>query len=143
MFDGFLAESADPISIDADQLQWSQREGRDVLEYSGSVVASRGEMVIRASRILVILPTGGDGGRTFDRIEASGNVVLEAGPQTASADSAIMDMVAQSVVMTGDVSLFDGTNEMAGNRLTIDLQTGNWQLGTGGERVRTIVNPNR
>lgn len=141
MFGGFLSQSGDPISIDADQLQWSQQSGRDVLEYTGNVVASRGNMRISASRLAVFLPAESGADRTFDRIEASGNVTMVAGAQNVSADVAIMDMVAQTVTMTGNVELFDGTNEMGGNSLTIDLTTGNWQLGTGSERVRTVINP--
>lgn len=142
MFGGFLSDSSDPISIDADRLEWSQQSGQDVLVYSGDVVAERGEMSISAGRLAVFLPAESGAGRTFDRIEASGNVSIQAGEQTASAQLAIMDMVAQTVVMTGDVALFDGANEMAGDSLTIDLATGGWQLGTGAERVRTVVNPN-
>ncbi len=142
MFGGFLSQSADPISIDADSLSWTQQDGRDVLQYTGGVVATRGAMRIEAARLTVFLPAEGSD-RTFDRIEASGNVRVDAGSQTAAAELAVMDMVAQTVVMTGTVSIFDGANEMAGNRLTIDLATGNWQLGTGGDRVRTVVNPNQ
>ena len=140
MFGGFLANSADPISIDADELQWSQQSGRDVLEYTGGVIASRGDMRISAARLAVFLPNELGADRTFDRIEASGNVTMRAGDQNVSADVAIMDMVGQTVTMSGSVELNDGTNEMGGDRLTIDLTTGNWQL-SGTDRVRTIINP--
>ena len=140
MFGGFLAQSNNPINIDADLLQWTQREGRDIIEYTGNVVATRGDMVIRASTLTVFLPRTATG-VTFDRIEASGNVSIVAGPQRASAQSAVMDMVAQTVVMNGEVALNDGINQMSGQRLTIDLTTGNWQIEAGTDRVRTIINP--
>lgn len=142
MFGEFIAESSDPISINADMLEWAQRGDRDVLEYSGNVIATRGDMIIRASRLTVFLPAGGAAADvTFDRIEASGNVSIVAGPQTVAAQLAVMDMLAQTVVMTGNVTLDDGANQMSGDRLTVDLATGGWQLGTGADRVRTIVNP--
>jgi lipopolysaccharide export system protein LptA len=142
MFGGFLEQSSDPISIDADLLEWSQRDGRDVIEYSGNVVATRGNMTIRAARLTVFLPVAGaSNGTTFDRIEAAGNVSISAGPQNATAESAVMDMVAQTVVMSGNVALNDGVNQMAGQRLTVDLANGNWQIDAGNDRVRTILNP--
>lgn len=140
MFGGFLAQSNNPINIDADLLQWTQRDGQDVIEYTGNVVASRGEMTIRAGTLTVFLPRTA-AGVTFDRIEASGNVSIVADPQQASAQTAVMDMVAQTVVMNGEVTLNDGTNQMSGQRLTIDLTTGNWQIEAGTDRVRTILNP--
>lgn len=141
MFGGFLSDSSEAISIDASSLSWRQQGGRDILEYTGGVVATRGAMRIEASRLTVFLPAEGSD-RTFDRIEASGNVVVEAGRQTASSQLAVMDMVGQTVVMTGDVAVFDGTNELSGDRLTINLATGGWQLGTGADRVRTVITPN-
>ena len=145
MFGGFAAQSNDPISIDAEELQWTQQGDRQVLEYSGNVVATRGTMTIRAATLAVFLPVDGAAqGGTFDRIEASGNVSIVAGDQNASAQSAVMDMVNRNVVMSGNVTLNDGVNQMSGQRLTINLDTGNWQLEGGGgddNRVRTIVNP--
>lgn len=145
MFGGFAAESNDPISINAETLQWTQRDGRQILEYRGGVVATRGDMTIRASVLTVFLPLEGTaGGGTFDRIEASGNVSIVASEQNASAQNAVMDMVGQTVVMTGNVSLNDGVNQMSGERLTVDLRTGNWQMEAGaGNRVQTVVNPAR
>ena len=144
MFGGFLTQSQDPISVDADSLQWLIVDGREVLEYRGDVVAVRGDMTIRAAQLNVYLPAAdAEGGGAFDRIEASGNVSVVAGNQRATAETAMMDMVAQTVVMTGNVALSDGANQMSGERLTVDLATGGWRLEAGSPngRVRTVVNP--
>lgn len=138
MFGGFLAQTADPIEITADALQWTQRDGRDVYEYTGNVVAHRGEMTIRAASLVAIQSAG----MTFDRIEANGAVTITTGAQSATANSAVMDMVAQTIVMTGNVQLTDGENRMSGQRFTVDLATGGWRIETnGGERVQTVINP--
>jgi lipopolysaccharide export system protein LptA len=139
MFGGFLAQSNDPIEISADALQWTERNGVDVFEYTGDVIARRGGMVIRAA---ILTAFQSQGGMTFDRIEASGNVSVVSGTQSATATSAVMDMVAQTIVMTGNVSLSDGPNHMSGYRFTVNLATGGWQLETTGqERVQTVINP--
>lgn len=138
MFGGFLAQTADPIEITADALQWTQQDGRELFEYTGNVVARRGEMTIRAASLIAIQSAG----MTFDRIEAAGDVTVNAGPQSATANRAIIDMVGQTIVMTGNVSLTDGANRMSGQRFTVDLATGGWRLETTGtERVQTVINP--
>jgi lipopolysaccharide export system protein LptA len=138
MFGGFLAQSNEAIEIVADTLQWTERDGRDVFEYTGNVVARRGDMVIRAASLVAIQSEG----ITFDRIEATGNVSITAGAQAATANAAIMDMVGRTIVMTGNVSISDGANRMSGARFTVDLATGGWRLETAGnERVQTVINP--
>ena len=142
MFGGFLAQSNEPIRIDASSLERTLRDGREVLEYSGNVVARRGDMVIRASVLTVLLPAPGGPGGAFERITATGNVSVISGAQNATANNAVMDMVRRTIIMTGDVSLADGTNQMSGQTLTIDLATGGWLLETGAnQRVVTVINP--
>jgi len=138
MFGGFLAQTADPIEITADTLQLTERDGRDVFEYTGNVVARRCEITIRAASLIAIQSAG----MTFDRIEATGDVTVNAGAQSATANNAIIDMVGHTIVMTGNVSLTDGGNRMSGQRFTVDLATGGWRLETTGtERVQTVINP--
>lgn len=145
MFGGFLATSNAAILIDAQSLERRQDGGREVLQYAGGVVARRGDMEIRADSLTVFLPRPGDtAGVTFDRIEATGNVAVTSGVQRATANRAVMDMVAQTVVMTGNVALADGANQMSGQTFTVDLATGGWRLETGGNnRVQTVINPGR
>ena len=146
MFGGFLGQSDAPISIDADSLQWIVVDGRDVLEYQGGVVAVRGDMTIRSDRLTVYLPLpdAADAG-AFDRLEAAGTVTVIAGGQRVNAQSAIMDMLAQTIVMDGNVVLNNGGTQMAGDHLAVDLATGDWRLDatTPEGRVRTTVNTQR
>jgi lipopolysaccharide export system protein LptA len=146
MFGGFLATTEDAISIDANTLEWTNVEGRDVLEYRGGVVAVRGAMTIRADVLMVYLPLpDAPGAGAFDRLEASGNVSVVSAGQRATSQALVMDMVAQTVVMNGTVTLNDGANQMAGDRLTVDLTSGGWRLeaAAGDGRVRTTVNTAR
>jgi lipopolysaccharide export system protein LptA len=147
MFGGFLGNTNDTIEVTADALEWTQRNGAQLLVYTGGadgrVSARRGGMEIRAATLTLHLPPSGAANRgAFDRIEASGNVLITAGNQSATANAAVMDMVAQTVVMTGNVSVRDGQSQMSGQRLTINLASGGWRLDTtGNERVITVINP--
>jgi lipopolysaccharide export system protein LptA len=143
MFGAFTANTNDPIAIEAQALIQTDRDGQRILEYSGAVVATRGDMVIRADALTVYLPAeGGADGVAFQRIEASGNVTIVAGQQTAAAQRAVVDMVAQTVVMTGAVTVQDGPNRLAGQTLTVNLATNDWRLEDGGnQRVQTVITP--
>lgn len=142
MFGAFTANTDDPIAIEAATLNQTDRDGQRILEYSGGVVATRGDMVIRADALTVFLPADGAEGVAFQRIEASGNVTISAGQQRAAAERAVVDMAAQTVVMTGNVNVEDGPNRLAGQTLTVNLATGDWRLEDGGnQRVQTVITP--
>lgn len=143
MFGDFTADTGEPIGIEAQTLSQTERDGQRILEYSGAVVATRGDMVIRADMLTVFIPAeGGANAFAFERIEAVGNVSILAGQQTASADRAVLDMVGQTVVMTGNVAIQDGPNRLAGQSLTVNLATGDWRLEDGGnQRVQTVITP--
>ncbi|MGD9740677.1 MAG: LptA/OstA family protein [Bauldia sp.] len=143
MFGAFTADTDDPIAIEAQALVQTDRDGQRILEYSGGVVATRGDMVIRADALTVFLPAdGGAAGGAFQRIEATGNVTIVAGQQSAAAQRAVVDMVAQTVVMNGAVSVQDGPNRLSGQTLTVNLATNDWRLEDGGnQRVQTVITP--
>lgn len=134
MFDGFLDDNSEEISINGDLLEWVERDGRDVIVYTGNVVAIRGDMQIRASVLAVYLPVG-ESEETFDRMEITGGVTIRAGDQEVSADQATMDMVAETMVMTGNVRVDTGNLQVDGDRFTVNLATGDWIINTARTRV--------
>ncbi|MGV8840942.1 MAG: LptA/OstA family protein [Bauldia sp.] len=139
MFDGILADTNDPLDIRSAVLERTTVDGMQVFVFSGSVVAVRGEMRIDADTLRITVPRGTN---EFDRLEATGNVTISAGPQRASAQRAVMDNTRQLITMTGNVRLSDGANEMTGEVFTVELATGVWRLeapNTG--RVQTVITP--
>jgi lipopolysaccharide export system protein LptA len=90
----------------------------------------------------------GDNGTQISKIEARGNVVITSDQdQTTTSDWALYDVPAQLVTVGGNVVLVQGKNVLKGDRLVIDLKTGESRFenpgdtGTGG-RIRALFVPN-
>ncbi|WP_304614203.1 LptA/OstA family protein, partial [Paracoccus sp. (in: a-proteobacteria)] len=60
------------------------------------------------------------------------------GEDAAEAAEAVYDVAAGSVLLTGDVLLTQGSNVLAGERMTVDLATGAAQVQG---RVRSVLQP--
>lgn len=140
MFGGVLDDTNEPLDIRSLVLERTTADGVQIFLFTGSVIAVRGDMEIRADTLRILVPEGGT--NSFDRLEANGNVVVTSGTQRARAARAVMDMTLQTITMTGNVELSDGANQMNGETFTVDLETGMWRLeapNTG--RVQTVITP--
>ena len=68
---------------------------------------------------------GGQKGTQISKIEARGEVVITSDQdQTTTSDWALYDVPAQMVTVGGNVVLMQGKNVLKGDRLVIDLKTG-------------------
>jgi lipopolysaccharide export system protein LptA len=86
-------------------------------------------------------------GTQISKIEARGDVVITSDQdQTTTSDWALYDVPAQMVTVGGNVVLMQGKNVLKGDRLVIDLKTGESRFenkgdtGTGG-RIRALFMP--
>jgi lipopolysaccharide export system protein LptA len=81
------------------------------------------------------------------KIEAKGDVIIESeDDQTTTSDWALYDLPSQLVTVGGNVVLTQGKNVLKGNRLVIDLKTGESRFeNTGntaaGGRIRALFMP--
>ena len=141
-FKGLSADSDDPIQIEADRLEVLDTE--KVAVYIGNVRVRQGETVLKTAQLRVFYtgePEGNAPGASVSRIEASSRVVVQSGDQTASGDSAVFEMTADRITLTGNVVLTEGKNIVRGDRLVVDLKTRRGRME--GDRVQTILTPNR
>ena len=89
----------------------------------------------------------GEGNAQITKIEAKGDVVIISDKdQTATSDWAIYDLPAQQVTVGGNVVLTQGENVLKGDRLVIDLKTGESRFEnvgntTAGGRIRALFMP--
>lgn len=138
-FGGLKHDSSLPIEATADQLNVDQGAGTAV--FTGNVVIGQGSMRISARRVDVWYDTAnGQATGQIERMRATGNVVLVNGTEAAEGARADYNVAAARVVMSGDVLLTQGQNALSGERLVIDLNTGN---GIMEGRVKTIFQPGR
>ncbi|WP_375196286.1 LptA/OstA family protein [Sphingobium sp.] len=120
-------DSNAPVNFTADRIEVQDRADRVLV--SGNVEVTQAGMKLNAARMTVAYrqqPGGGSGtnGIQVDRIDASGNVVVTRGDETAKGNVAIYDLNSKLITMLGNVSLTQGTNRLTGGRLLIDLTSG-------------------
>ena len=116
--DGFQSDPEASIEMLADRLTVSQTDG--AARFEGNVVIAQGDMRLSADLVdVTYLEAGGIG-----RLLASGSVLLVSPSDSAQADSADYDLTGRELRMRGDVLLNQGSMSLSADFLTIDLDTG-------------------
>ena len=86
---------------------------------------------------------GPGGSSQINRLEAKGSVVVTQKDQTATGDNGVFEMKTNTVTMTGNVLLTQGSNVLRGEKLVVDLTTGVSRVDSGGGLVRMLLNNDR
>jgi lipopolysaccharide export system protein LptA len=139
------ANSKEPISIEADKLNYYDKEQKAV--YTGNVVAVQGDSRLTCAVMTIFLakaeapaagapgPAGapmaangapaGGGGSQVKHMDAKGPVTVVSKTQVATGDRGAYDKQENKVWLFGNVTLSDdGGNVTKGDKLTYDLTTG-------------------
>lgn len=147
-------DSKKPISIEADKLDYFEKEGRAV--YDGHVVVMQGDTHLTCSRLTIFMdqshaaappdpdaaaPAGADASSKLKHMDCAGPVKVVSKTQTATSDAGVYDRVRNTVVLTGHVVLAEGRNVTTGERLVYDLNTGQAAVQGGGKRVTGVFLP--
>lgn len=116
-----------PTSFEADNLTVDDEKG--VATFTGSVIVVRGDHRINAETIVAYYAGGGStaggGASQLVRITAKDRVTVHApGNQVASSDLLLFDAHKNLLTMTGNVIVSQGTNVIRGEKLVVDLETG-------------------
>lgn len=130
-FGPFRQDPDEPVEVTSERLEVDQNGG--VATFIGDVIVVQGEMRLTAPRVRVEYTTGDDG--RIETMHATGGVTMVNGEETAEGADAVYEVDAGTVLLTGDVIVTQGRNVVAGERLFVDLDSGN---GTMEGRVRTI-----
>lgn len=143
-FKGFGANGKDPIQIEADSLEVLDKDRNAV--FTGNVHVLQKDTVLKTQRLRVFyegngasdLAKGGGDAQAIRRFEAEGKILISQKDQTVTGDRGWFDMASQTAQITGNVVLTQGKNVARGERLSIDLKSGQYKLdGTG--RVQLIL----
>jgi lipopolysaccharide export system protein LptA len=165
-FGGFSKSSGEPIDIESDVLV--VHDSKKYATFKGNVKAVQGTTTLRAQELDVHYTGGGgdsltaatpvantagakpaDPATQISKIEAKGNVVITSDQdQTTTSDWALYDVPAQTVTVGGNVVLMQDKNMLKGDRLVIDLKTGESRfentdktVAGGGGRIRALFVP--
>ncbi|MET1413477.1 LptA/OstA family protein [Roseibium sp. HPY-6] len=156
-FAGFGSDDGEPIEIEASELR--VEDNNNTATFVGDVVVIQGETSLKTERLKVFYAgsgaSAGEGAvqQRISRLEAEGGVFVTSKDQTAKGDAASFDMTKEIMVMTGrEVVLSQGPNVVVGNKLTVNLKTGQANLTAakanlsnsegGGGRVKVRILPN-
>jgi lipopolysaccharide export system protein LptA len=143
-FEG-MSNSDEPIQIEADRLEVADRDG--TAEFSGNVSVSQGSTLLKTDRLKVFYSRDANGnagpGGNVRKIEATGRVAVRSNDQVATAERATVDMAAQIATLSGNVSVSQGKNIIAGCTITIDMKTNNVDVQPckkeSGGRVKVLI----
>jgi lipopolysaccharide export system protein LptA len=124
-----------PVEVESDELSVNEADG--TAEFIGNVVIVQGDMRLAASRVLVVYDEAGE---RISKMEATGGVTLVSGEDAAEASRADYDIDNGEIVLQGNVLVVQGSSTLSGERMVVNLKTGNAQMGG---RVRTILNPTK
>ena len=123
-----------PVEVTSEQLSVDQKTG--VATFTGKVVIVQGQMRLAADRVTVSYAQG-DQSR-ISALRAEGNVTMVSGEDAAEARAADYDVESGNVILTGDVLLTQSGNVLAGEKVTVDLETG---TANASGRVRSVLQP--
>jgi len=150
---GFKHDSTQPIEIASDTLEVRQSDQKAI--FSGDVRARQGETYMRANKFEVTYnqntgDAGGDNGMgAIQRVQATGNVFLSTGTESAQGDWADYNVETGKVIMGDNIALTQNKNVITGSRLNINLVSGQARIeggiktGTSSGRVKSIFVPQK
>ena len=130
-------DASAPIQVSADRFDADFNSKQGV--YSGNVLVKQGDFRLRADKVRVNVVSGRP-----DKIFATGNVVFTAPSGNAQGDNGVYDVGPRLITLSGHVLLTKEKNVMRGTTLTVNLATGEAQLGakgTAGGRVEGLFTP--
>ena len=124
-----------PVEVTADSLSVDQQNGTAV--FDGNVLVVQGEVRLSAGKVTVEYSQDNGSPTGIARLLASGGVTFVTASDAIEAREATYSVEGGTVLMSGEVLLTQGQNAIAGDRLTVNLETGS---GTMEGRVRTVFN---
>jgi lipopolysaccharide export system protein LptA len=156
---GFSQNRDKPIKINAATLE--VRDKDKVATFSGDVHLVQGDTTLRSKTLVVFYdddatskPPNPPAGATqaalqqnqqIKRVEAKGDVIVVQKDQTATGESGVFDMRANTVTLLGNVAISQGQNVVKGDTLTVDLTTGVSRIACGKAqekcRVQALILP--
>lgn len=120
-----------PVDISAQRLEVQDRADRAV--FVGAVHATQGDLSMDTQRLTVAYATARTPGSQvqINRIDAAGGVVVRSPSETAKGDIGVYDLDRKLITVLGNVQLNQGSNQLNGSRLVIDLDSGRAMVDGG------------
>lgn len=132
-FGGEAHDANQPVEISADSLELDRTSGRAT--FSGNVLIVQGNLRMTAGAVEVIYSAQEDS-QSVSTVIATGGVLVTRGEDAAEGERAEYTVASAELLIQGNVMITQGPTSIAGDGLTVDLETGS---GTITGRVRTVL----
>ncbi|HEY2527990.1 MAG TPA: LptA/OstA family protein [Xanthobacteraceae bacterium] len=153
-----------PVQIEATTLE--VRDKNKTATFSGNVKVVQGDTTMRCRSLVVFYgqevglttnatpaaaanasPGTPPSAQNIRRIEARGGVTVVTKDQNASGDLGVYDLTTKTITLSGNVVVTQGQNVMHGERVIVDLTTGNARVESGNgaahNKVRALILPTK
>jgi lipopolysaccharide export system protein LptA len=132
-----------PIDVDAARIEIQDNANQAV--FSGAVVIRQGKLTLNADTVKVLYTKKADGNPEMQRLDARGNVRLVTPTERATGNVGIYDVSAKIITLVGNVTLDRGGSTLKGERLVINLVTGQTSFDgrAGGTAAKPGATPGR
>jgi lipopolysaccharide export system protein LptA len=135
-----LAQSDANVNISADEMEVLDTEHQTV--FRGNVVAAQSDQQIQADQMTVtnvdVKQDDGTTKSTPDLLDSRGHVVITSKGQIITGDASLYRVRANTLTVTGNVTLTQGKNVIKGQKLDLDIKTNHMQM-TGGRVQGSFV----
>jgi lipopolysaccharide export system protein LptA len=148
-----------PVKIESDALE--VRDKSRQATFMGNVKLTQGETILQSKLLIIFYEDTSaaapaqkksaaaaqkgatvPGGQQIKRAEAKGDVRVTQKDQTAKGDNGVFDVKTNSVTLTGNVVVTQGTNVLRGDRMVVNLDTGVARVESDKtKRVEGLFNP--
>jgi lipopolysaccharide export system protein LptA len=115
-------DTSGPIDVDAARIEIQDADNQAV--FSGDVVIRQGRMTLNSDTVRVLYTRDKSNNLAMKRLDARGNVKLVSPSERATANTGIYDVGAKIITMVGNVTLDRGGSTLNGQRLVLNLVTG-------------------
>lgn len=119
-----------PITGEAQKLEFK----KDKIVYKGKVRLTRGESVLQADKVTILLD---ETGKPLKLI-AEGNVLYTEPKRKATADYAEYDLRTETIILKGGAKVEEEKNVLEAEEILYDRRNQTLQAKGGDKRVRTI-----
>jgi lipopolysaccharide export system protein LptA len=134
------AETDTNVNISADEMEVFDTERQTV--FRGNVVAAQSGQQIQADQMIVtnvdVKQDDGSTKSTPDLLDAKGHVTITSKGQVITGDASLYRVRANTMTVTGNVTIVQGKNVIKGQKLDLDLKTNHMQM-TGGRVQGSFV----
>ena len=130
------AAQNDIVQVTADRMVSDARS--DQVVFTGNVEARRGGLYVRSDRLEVKQDRTT---KKMAQMVAIGNVFIQRGEQSATAERATFFETEQKAVLTGNPHAVEGSTEVWGDEMVFLLAEGNMIVTGGTQRVRVQLVP--